>query len=455
MANAFKLPDLGEGIHEGEVIAVLVKTGDTVTEGDPILEVETDKAAVEIPSPFSGTIEEIMVKPGDEVTVGDTMMTIESETPQSQEPEPSTASEAPPEMESASPAQPAAATTEAQKAPPSTPPRSSGQGPVPASPATRRLARELGVDLKTVSPSGKAGRVTAEDVRSHAQKTAGEKPTETPQATPHAEKTPETVPSDTAAEAPAGRPVRVEIPPLPDFSSWGQIERVPVRSIRRTTARQMALSWSQIPHVHNQDQVDITALEDFRIKHKQMVEEKGGKLTLLPFVMKALITALKAWPNFNASLDMDQGELILKHYYHIGIAVNTDEGLMVPVIRDVDRKSILELAIALKDITEKARQRNIQLEELHGGTFSITNAGPLGGGFFAPIINYPQVAILGMGQARLQPVVHPETRKIQARLMLPIVLSFDHRVIDGADAIRFMRMIMDALQSPEHLLLTG
>jgi pyruvate dehydrogenase E2 component (dihydrolipoamide acetyltransferase) len=219
----------------------------------------------------------------------------------------------------------------------------------------------------------------------------------------------------------------------------------------------MMLSWSQIPHVTSQNEVDITELEDFRQKHKADIASKGGKLTLTVFALKAAATALKAYPNFNSSLDAETGEIIVKGYYHIGVAVNTADGLIVPVIRDVDRKSIVEIAIELTDLVERTHARKTALEELQGGTFTITNVGQLGGGHFAPIINYPQVAILGMGAATLKPVVMEGSGKeyeIAPRRIMPLVLCFDHRVLDGADALRFTRVIMNALEDPDELLMT-
>ena len=421
MARSFRLPDLGEGIHEGEVLAVLVSVGDEVKEGDPILEVETDKAAVEIPSPYTGTVREILVKQGDLVKVGDVLMTfVDGEEEEAVEVE--------------KPAEPAE-----KVVPVAAPARA--EGPVPASPATRRLARELGVDLHQVTATGPGGLVSADDVRAFAEK--GEKVVEVPE-----------VPRERPVE---GVPMAAPIPALPDFSKWGPVERVPVRSIRRATAKQMALAWSQIPHVHNQEWVDMTKLEAFRKNHKAEIEAKGGKLTPTVFAMKAAATALKTYPKFNATLDTGAGELVIKHYFHIGVAVNTDDGLIVPVIKDVDRKSIVELSIELNDLVQKTRERKATLEEMQGGTFTITNVGPMGGGFFAPIINYPEVAILGMGSASMQAVVKEKEEneyEIVPRLMMPIVLCIDHRVLDGADALQFIRVLREALEDPEELLIT-
>jgi pyruvate dehydrogenase E2 component (dihydrolipoamide acetyltransferase) len=427
MSRSFKLPDLGEGVHEGEVLAVHVTAGQKVKEGDIILEVETDKAAVEIPSPFSGRVSEVLVKPGDTVKVGDVMMIFgngeDAEAVEIEKPKKSP-------DKAVETAKTAVAAEAAEK-----------KGPVPASPATRRLARELGVDLHQVQPTGPGGRVNADDVRAFAD--AGK------------EKAAITAPTEImAAEAPG---LAIRSVTLPDFTKWGPVERVPFRSIRRATARQMMIAWSQIPHVTSQDQVDITKLEVFRRKHKAEIEAAGGRLTMTVFALKAVATALKTHPQFNATLDVEAEEIIIKNYYHIGVAVNTDNGLIVPVVRDVDRKSIKELAIELDDIVQQTRARKISREELQGGTFTITNAGAMGGGYFAPIINFPEVAILGMGQGRLQPAVVDKDdgeHEIAPRLIMPIVLCIDHRVLDGADAIQFLRVVIDTLQDPDELLIS-
>ncbi len=427
MARSFKLPDLGEGVHEGEVLAVHVSVGQEVKEGDIILEVETDKAAVEIPSPFSGRVSEVLVKPGHTVKVGDVMMIFSNgEQAEAMDVEISQKLA----TEAVAPDKTASRTEAGEKI-----------GPVPASPATRRLARELGVDLHRVTATGPSGRVTADDVRTFAaagKASVGE--------TASAEVV--------AAEAPQ---FAIHSPALPDFAAWGPVERVPFRSIRRATAKQMMIAWSQIPHVTSQDQVDITKLEAFRQKHKADIEAAGGRLTMTVFALKAVATALKMHPQFNATLDVAAEEIIIKNYYHIGVAVNTDNGLIVPVVRDVDRKSIKELAIELYDIVQQTRARKISREQLQGGTFTITNAGAMGGGYFAPIINFPEVAILGMGQGRLQPAVVDNDNgehEIAPRLIMPVVLCIDHRVLDGADAIQFLKVVIEALEDPDELLIS-
>jgi pyruvate dehydrogenase E2 component (dihydrolipoamide acetyltransferase) len=428
MEKSFRMPDLGEGIHEAEVLAVLVSAGDSVKEGDVILELETDKAAVEIPSPFTGTVKEVLVRAGDMVKVGAVLITFtvgEEATLAGKVTEKKT-----PERPPAPAERPLQEVLPGRK-----------KGPVPASPATRRLARELEVDLEEAVPTGPGGLVTAEDVRALAQrreKQGGipEKPVE---------KTSEPI------------PFVVPAPPLPDFSRWGPVERIPFRSIRRATAKQMALSWSQIPHVNSVSDVDVTKLEAFRQKHKAEVEDQGGNLTLTVFALKAVATALRKNPVFNATLDAAAGEIVVKQYYHIGVAVSTENGLVVPVVRNVDRKSIVELSVELNDLVQRTRTRKVTIEEMQGGTFTITNVGPRGGGYFTPIINYPQVAIMGMGAARMRPVVIQTggTRhEIAPRLVMPLILCIDHRVLDGADAMRFMQVVIDVLKDPDELLMT-
>lgn len=439
MAQTFELPDLGEGLHEAEIRDVLVSVGDEVQEGDEIMTVETDKATVEIPSPFSGVVQEIMVEPGDIVEVGDAVMAFSGEEAE-EAPEPEMMEEAEEEAEEAEEAEGVAEKPrerpEEEERRERAPER---EGPVPAAPATRRLARELEVDLGEVPASGPGGRVTAEDVRAYAEEAPEER-----ERVPEREKPPE--------RAPAGPPV--EAAELPDFGRWGTVERMPLRSVRRTTAKRMAQAWAQIPHVSHRDMADVTDLERLRQEHKAEVEAE--RLTLTVFVMKAAVAALKEHPRFNASLDMENEEIILKQYYHLGMAVDTERGLLVPVIRDVEQKSIAELSVELQELVGRTRADELGIEDLQGGTFTITNVGMLGGVDFIPIINFPQVAILGMAQARWQPVVHRDdhgTMEIVPRYILPLILTFDHRVVDGADAARFMTLIVDILEDPDKLML--
>ena len=414
MTTSFYLPDLGEGIHEAEILAVPVEVNQYIHEGDVILEVETDKAAVEIPSPVTGKIEEIHVRPGDLAKVGDILLSFTNESAATRQNDSEEILER-------------VATQKKQ--------------PVPASPSTRRLARELGVDLHLVTPSGSSGVVSAEDVRRGANLSEKKVPIAEPAES-----------SQVLSQTISGQATS-----LPDFSQWGLVELKPFRSIRRATAIHMTASWEQIPHVNCQDMVDITKLEKFRQRYKTDILKAGGRLTLTVFAMKAVATALKKFQHFNASLDLVNQQIIIKKYFHIGVAVDTEQGLVVPVIRDVDRKSIKELAIELNMAIERARSRKTSREEMLGGTFTITNAGAIGGSHFTAIINHPEIAILGMGQARMQPIVITDgdgDNSIEPRLMMPIVLCFDHRVADGADAIRFLQTIISALEDPDELLIT-
>ncbi|MGC9397697.1 MAG: dihydrolipoamide acetyltransferase family protein [Anaerolineae bacterium] len=445
MVKEFKLPDLGEGIHEAEVFAVNVKPGQQVHEDDVILEMETDKAAVEIPSPYSDVVTGVHVAPGDVVHVGDVLVTFGGTGNNvAQEAPAKTEAGVTPELH-----EPQKPVTTAR---PTGKPHHRRDHPVPAAPSTRRIARELGVDLHDVPPSGPGGRVTTEDVQAYAEgRRAPAKETKAPQE---------------ARRTLMGISTWEAAPPLPDFETFGPVERVPLRSVRRAIARQMALSWAQVPHVNSSDEADITALETLRRRYKAEVEAQGGKLTLTVFVIKALTHALKRFPKFNASLDVTSEEIVLKQYYNIGVAVDTERGLIVPVIRDADRKSAVELAVELTELAERTRAGEASLEDLQGGTMTITNIGALGSTGFAPIINYPEVAILGLAQARIRPVAQrkplgpdkvyesiTDGYEFVPRLMLPLILTFDHRVNDGAEAQRFLNVVIEQLEHPEKLLL--
>jgi pyruvate dehydrogenase E2 component (dihydrolipoamide acetyltransferase) len=433
MTKSFKLPDLGEGIHEGEVIAVLVSVGDVVNEGDPILEIETDKASVEIPSPYKGHVSEILVKVGDVVSVGDILMNFDAkEIKRSGEAIKVAPSEEEQKMERQQVVSKKDEVPVAQK-------NVLNRGPVPASPATRRLARELDVNLHAVSPTGPGGLVTAEDVRAFAEQNLTESK------------------AATALDVSKDLPLAAQHLELPDFSRWGETEVLPLRSIRKATARQMAMAWSQIPHVSSQDDIDVTRLENLRQRHKKSIEQLGGRLTLTVFAVKAAATTLRKFPQFSVSLDSTNGQIIRKHYIHIGVATDTGEGLVVPVLRNADQKSITALSIEIKELVERTRTRKVALEELQGGTFTITNIGAAGGrGHFTPIINYPEAAILGLGAARLKPVIKVTdngAHKVVARLILPVVLTIDHRVLDGVDAARFLEFFRNTLEDPGNMLL--
>ena len=409
MATEFKLPDLGEGVEAGDVVGVLVAEGDTVEIDQGVVELETDKALVEVPSSVAGTVTKIHVSAGDRVPIGSLLISVE-------------------EGEKSVPTAPAPKEeTQVAKAPaptPSRPPAPTSNGdPIPAAPSTRRLARELGVDITQVAGSGPGGRISQDDIKAAVRdrQTGGFAPT---------------------------APVE-----LPDFSRWGNIERQPLSRVRQIIAKNMSQAWQQVAHVTQFDRADVTDLEAFRQRNKAKTEASGAKLTPTVLALKAIITALKTFPQFNASLDAGANEIILKHYYNLGIAVDTERGLLVPVIKDVDRKDILELALELGDLSNRARTNKIGLDELQGGTFTVTNLGSLGVGEFTPIVNHPEVAIMGLGRAREEATVREG--RIEPRLIMPLALSYDHRVIDGADGARFMRKIVDALENPELMLMGG
>ena len=417
MATEFKLPDLGEGVEAGDVVGVLVAEGDTVELDQGVVELETDKALVEVPSSVAGTVTKIHVSAGDRVPVGSLLISVEED-------EKSIPTAPEPEAEAPAPKEETQPTAEAPAPTPSRPPAPTFNGdPIPAAPSTRRLARELGVDLTQVAGSGPGGRISQDDIKAAVRnrQTGGFTPT---------------------------APVE-----LPDFSRWGNIERQPLSKVRQIIAKNMSLAWQQVAHVTQFDRADVTDLEAFRQRNKEKTEAYGAKLTPTVLALKAIITALKTFPQFNASLDAGANEIILKHYYNLGIAVDTERGLLVPVIKDVDRKDILKLALELGDISNRARTNKIGLDELQGGTFTVTNLGSLGVGEFTPIVNYPEVAIMGLGRAREEATVREG--RIEPRLIMPLALSYDHRVIDGADGARFMRKIVDALENPELMLMGG
>jgi pyruvate dehydrogenase E2 component (dihydrolipoamide acetyltransferase) len=444
---AFKLPDLGEGIHEGEILKWHVAVGQRVVEDAPLVDVETDKAAVTIPSPVAGTVVSLGGKIGEVVFVGQELVVIDDG-------QPATAKAAAPAAvtATATAAAPAAGTA-ARVAVAATAPVAAAAAAVavapggarrvvPAAPATRRLARELRVDLRLVPSSGPAGRVTPEDVQRFAASAAA----------PAAE-------SSALAEAAVERPPApvsgipfFDLEPLPDFSQWGPVEKEPLRSIRRRVARKMVTSMTLVPHVAHMDDADVTLLEDFRQRERERREgQPGGHLTLLAFVIKAVTAGLRATPAFNASLDPFAEEVVYKRYYNIGIAADTGRGLVVPVIRDTDRKSIIQISRDIEELSARARAGTLEAAEMRGGTFTITNVGPLGGTALIPAINYPEVAILGMGKVQEKPVVRDG--QIVIRKILPLTLAFDHRIADGADAARFVTEMVRQLSDPNLLLL--
>ena len=409
------LPELGDGIEGGDVVNILVSKGDEIEKDSVLLELETDKAVLEFPSPQSGRITEIHIQKGDTVTVGQLLVTLDikgnkeqsEETANSQEeknivrqheqrPEPSHEPETQPLLED-------------EKEP-------VGEL-LPAGPATRKLARELGMDLSKVQGTGKDGRITLDDVKSHVK----HRLTSTPSL--------------------AGVPAVV----LPDFSQWGPVERKPFSSLRRKVAENLTAAWSAVPLVTQFDEADVTELEKMRKKNVHDAQEKDGKLTITIFVMKALVTALKAFPQFNASLDVHRGEIIYKQYFNIGVAVDTPSGLIVPVIKNVDDKSLAELAIELTELSKKARDRKVPLEELRGGNLSVSNLGGIGGTGFTPLVNPPDVAVVGLSRSRVVPVWREG--QCEPRLVMPFSVSYDHRVIDGADGARFSLLVAHELET--------
>jgi pyruvate dehydrogenase E2 component (dihydrolipoamide acetyltransferase) len=491
----FTLPELGENITAGDVLRVLVKAGDTLAKDQPVLELETDKATIEVPSSVSGKVTDIKVKAGDKVKVGQAILSVDEGgaaagptgaelEPREVQAEASRAGEQSPARDEAD--EGAVAANSAEKVPadggleqhsqgarrepavdkPGVKPSAEGRepatvaggaparsvsssdrrkvvdisrgartaaepvaretAPAPAAPSVRRMARELGVDVDQVTGTGPDGRISIEDVKAQAKRLI----------------------EAAAAGAGAGPVVA-----LPDFSRWGQVERQPMRPVRRKTAEHLSAAWAAVPHVTQCDLADITALEEVRRKYAKEVEGAGGNLTVTAIAVKVAAAALKVFPQFNASIDVAAGEIILKKYVNIGIAVDTDRGLLVPVIRNADQKNIVQLSVELAQLSEKARTRKIALEEMQGGCFSISNLGGIGGTYFTPIVNAPEVAILGISRARMDPVFRDG--QFVPRLMLPLSLSYDHRLIDGADGIRFLRWVAEAFEQPFLLALQG
>jgi len=473
MLKEVTLPEISENVDSGEVIAVLVSVGDVVEKDQPVVELETEKAAFEVPSPERGRIAEIDAKVGQTVKVGEVLIKLQTDgelppgprPPEKRPAEPPVIAEVveepatpppPEEIEQDRVAQPppAGRGSPTQKFALGTPsPAVRGRDqrttpggggatgvahgprelekpasgvPVAAAPSVRQLARELGIDIAKVSGSGPGGRIAPEDVKQYARGiiSGGAAP----------------------ARAPGGVPVPEAARPLPDLSQWGDVERQPMSKTRRTIADTLSYGWSHIPHVTQYDRADITDLESFRKAHAVEVEQAGGKLSVTSIAVKVVAAALKAFPQFNASLDTQQDEIVYRKYCHIAVAVDTDRGLLVPVIRDVDKKNILQVSVELAQLAAKARNKQITPDELMGGGFTVSNLGGLGGTNFSPVIYWPQVAILGISRSTWEAV--PREGAIQERLILPLSLSYDHRVIDGADGARFVHWIIQALEQP-------
>lgn len=426
MIKEFKLPELGENVASGTLGKLLVKVGDVVAEGQNVLEIETDKAVAEIPSGVSGKITEIRVKEGAAIRPGEVVFLVETDAAQAAAPAPEPAAQpaAEPAAETPKPAAPAPPPAQpAAPAPAGAVPR---PGLVRAAPSVRAKARELGVDLNEVPTADPSGRVTLQEVLAFAQGGAA----------PAAEEDAPAQPAPAAASGPAAP---------------GGATVEPFSAIRRKTAEHMTECWTTIPHVTHFDKADVTGLEELRKKYGKKVDAAGGRLTITSFVLKALPEVLKRFPKFNASLDMAGQQAVYKHFYNIGVAVDTPNGLLVPVIKDADQKSIVEMSVELGELASKARDRKLALENMQGGTFTVTNLGGLGGHAFTPIINAPETAILGMSRAVMEPVW--ANGQFVPRLMLPLSLSYDHRLIDGADAARFLRRLIEVLEQPWILFL--
>lgn len=430
----FILPELGENIASGDVVKINVNVGDTVSEDQTLFELETDKAVIEVPSSLSGEVQEIKMKVGDKVSVGQAVMVIAAgSTQEAVTQEPSSGESQLSEKESQS-AEKSDVSPEAevvnkvQEMPVQTKPIETNKtvSQANATPSVRRLAREIGVDIEAVQGTGNKGRITLEDVKNHAREL------------------------NTKAKKQSGGGAPVQ--DLPDYTKWGDIERKPMSSVRRATAHHLSNAW-YVPHVTQFDKADITELERLRKTFGKRAEKAGGKLTLTTIVLKVISSALKVFPQFNASVDMKTDEIVYKKFFNIGVAVDTDRGLLVPVVRDVHKKNIIELSVDLNNIAAAARDRKLKIEDMQGGCFTISNLGGLGGTYFTPIVNVPEVAILGLSRGRKEPVYIEG--EFQPRLMLPLSLSYDHRIIDGADAVRFLRWVAEALEQPFLMDLEG
>jgi pyruvate dehydrogenase E2 component (dihydrolipoamide acetyltransferase) len=475
----FKVPELGENVAGGDVTRVMVNVGDTIAKEQPVLELETDKATIEVPSSVAGRVTAVKVKQGDKIQVGAVILEVDEEgaaaaQDESQTPTPNsqgaassakgaapaeTAREAeggkapapkaeakPPDQKVVSmPARQGAESASTPKAPLPAPksespkPKPAGHVAAPAAPGVRRLAREIGVDIDEVQGSGPQGRISDEDVKEHARRILSSVSTSMGGGTAAAG----------GAVAASGR----RSPALPDFSRWGEIDRQPMNNIRRTTSERLGHAWDVVAHVTQFDKADITAMEVLRRKYRDQIQQAGGNLTVTAMLVKVIATAVRQFPQFNASLDPQANEIIYKKYVHVGVAADTDRGLLVPVVRDADRKNITQIAIEVHQLAEKARNKKLTLEEMSGGSITISNLGGIGGTYFTPIVNWPEVAILGVSRGIIEPVW--QDGAFQPRQLLPLSLSYDHRVIDGADAMRFLRWVVEAIEQPFLLSLHG
>lgn len=447
MSKEVKLPEVSENIESGDVVSVLVKVGDVIKLDQPVIELETDKAMFEVPSTAEGKVKEILVKAGDIIKIGATILIVDADDTEEEKPqEENTDSKdelekekGKSEVEKEDKKEPESDDIEERKdeeqvkektsasefksgEPKSSDERTKYEKPVPASPSVRRLARELGIEIANVTGTGKAERITEDDVKSYVK---------------------EKMSDEVASPSVTGVVTQQK---LPDFSKWGDIEVEKMSKIRKVTAANMGYAWSSVPMVTQFDKADITELEVFRKKMAPKVEKEGGQLTVTSILLKVCAVALKNFPQFNSSIDMEKSEIIFKKYYNIGVAVDTDNGLLVPVVKNIDRKNITELSVELNKLAEQTRERKITPAEMDGGNFTISNLGGIGGTAFTPIVYAPQVAILGVSRASMEPKFIDG--EFKPRFMLPLTLSYDHRIIDGADAARFLRWICESLEQP-------
>ncbi len=419
MSIEFKADNLGDGVKSGDVAAIMVAVGDVIQAGHIIMEIETDKAVLPLPCDKAGKVTQLLVKKGQTITPGQAVLMLEpvaAGAPSMNGGAKSTAAASAPAKSTTS----TSVTTAVALAKAPLPSSSGRDLPLPAGPATRRLARELGLNLASISGSGSGGRITLEDVAR-------------------------------AAAGSSGGGSRVVEPPLPDFSKYGEVERVAFSKLQKTSANNLSLAWQVIPHVTQHDLSDITETEALRKRFVDGAAKGSPKVTMTVLAMKAAVACLKEFPNFNSSFDSAKGEIVQKKYFNIGIAVDTPNGLVVPVVKNVDQKSILELAAELTELATKARDRKLQLADMQGGTFTITNLGGIGGTSFTPIVNYPEVAILGMSRSQKQ--LQLIDGNVTERLMLPLSLSYDHRVVNGADAARFTVKLCNMLSSAFSMLI--
>ena len=471
MTTEVTLPELGDGIESGDVLEIFVSVGDVINAGQDIVEMETDKATVPVPASVGGKVTKILVSEGDTVPIGGAILEVEAvvSEPVSQSPRaesdaeqtdapPDDVAEAEPQVEEESPTeappQPAPARQPVAPAASSTPPVDSGAPTstvkpasrlIAAGPAVRRFAREVGVDLNRVAGTGDRGRITREDVLAVVRST-----NQSVQAA--ANDTADTDTTKSPVEVSPGEPARPPLPGAASTDDFGPVRIEEMTRVRKTIARQMAESWSSVPRVTNFDDADVTELEQLRQASKEDYAAQGLKLTTMPFVIKAVATALRHNPTINAVIDMENEQIVYKDYVNIGIAVDTDRGLVVPVMRSADRLGIPEITRSLAELASRVRGGDVSLDDLRGGTFSISNLGAIGGQYSTPIVNVPEVAVLLVGRSRKLPVVMPND-SIEPRLMMPLSISYDHRLVDGATAARFLNSVIEYLQAPSRLLL--